>query len=818
MERLEEIFPKDRIFFDIREITAYCNDASVYFGKPSVIVKPVNDTEVSNTLLFSIANRIPIVARGAGTSLCGQCTAIPDCIMVDFSLMNNIIKISPENRYAIVQPGVIYEDLNTKLLEYGFSFPPCPGSSSVATIGGMVAVNASGINSFKYGATRDYVLGMTFFTGTAEKIETGGAVLKDASSYQLSRFLVGSEGSLGLITSITLKIVPASKSRGLLRCMFSELDDAGVTIAEIIASGITPVGIELLDKVCLDALKNSINFNTQNATAMLFIPLDGCRESMKNDIEILKSIIEKRNPIDLEYTTEEKEIDYLYSVRKSLIPSLSRYKRGYSAVMLADDLSIPPAVIPEFISKIHAASNDLHDMRIAIYGHAADGNLHTRFLFNPSNENSWKECSNLARKIYVWIREMNGLISGEHGVGYSKQEFIDKNNTAVKLMRDIKKTFDPYNILNPNKFLDERKFEPSIRYLFRDDEREETEIESDSCVMCGFCKEVCPAYKLTLLESISPRGQIICQRYQKMAESDKEKQDYASRFYDCTLCFACSEKCPSKINAPLLIQKAREENRKKGYKSEASDIIFNNIKMTGNLYAEELQVIEEKQKEFLLYLGCRYILRKKELNAGKKILKYLGMETFLTREICCGYPFIALGNMEDFFKQKEKLLKIIDNRSVITFCPTCTMTLNNYYDVKASHIISIIYRNLDKLNFTQKTSRITWHDPCHLSRSLKIIEEPRMILEKTGAVMIEMKHNGLDTMCCGGGGGLMASNEKLSVKISEARIEEAIETEAEYLVTFCSTCEHMLRQASQNNEKSSLKIRNLLDYIGGFIQ
>ncbi len=818
LSRLKDIFPQDRIITEKRELVAYSSDASIFTCLPELIVRPIDEVEVERLIKLTAESKIPIVARGSGTSLCGQSTPVEGSIVVDFTLMNRIICVSPENRYVTLEPGVIYNDLAGELAKIGFSFPPEPGSATVATIGGMVAVNASGVNSFKYGATRDYVLGLTFFTGTGEKIITGGSTLKDASSYQLSRLLVGSEGTLGLITSITLKIIPLPPSRGLVTGLFKSLRGAGDSVARIIASGITPVGIEFLDSICLNAIRNAGRFDLPLGEAMLFVLLDGNLSGIKQDAEQVTQILKSLDAIRIDMSLDDDEIDLLYSIRRSLVPSLSRFTDNLAAVELADDMSIKPSSIPDVVEMIHSLAEEESGVLIPIYGHAADGNLHTRFLIDPRDGHSMKVCQDIADKIYIWVKEHDGLISGEHGIGYAKQKYLDMSSSEIMLMQNIKQVFDPHNILNPGKYISKQEGELKIRFhpcIRLEDMGEEgdTQREIDACIYCGFCKDACPVFKITREESISPRGQVMSMNALYSNELSRDDPIIAQGFLRCLQCLACKNICPSGIRVPDIIINGRESGRFVSLSKEAITGLTKTIEETGNIYGERPVLKHDTEGDVALFLGCRYVLRNKELNAAGKILLHIGIKPQTIDEICCGYPLKILGDKDAFRMNKEKLEEKLLPKQVLSLCPTCAIVLKEDYGRDAVHLISFLHKHLNKLRLRKSGATVTWHDPCHLSRGLGIVSEPREMLRALGFSLVEMKHHGLDTLCCGGGGGLLVTDEGLARRQAEIRINEAVDTGAEYLITFCSTCEHVLRQASLIDDEPAIKVRNILDMI-----
>lgn len=447
LDRIYDVVSKDRIFDSRSDLYAYGFDASIHHGMPDIVIRVKNSDEVEEIVKIANAYGIAVVARGAGTALCGQAIPIQGGIVLDMTGMNRIKEISLNDLYCVVEPGVVYAKLNEALAEHGFFFPPTPGSGDVCTIGGMIAVNASGMRAIKYGATRDYVLGLEIVFPHG-KTRFGGKTLKNSAGYQIERLIVGSEGTLGIITEATLRISPLPEKRAVALASFDDVIKAGEGVAEIISKGMLPSALEIMDRVCIEAVNKSMNIGLPDADAILLIEVDGKGEEVKRDIEEIANIL-KRKADKIEFTYDEEEMLKLWKGRKGVLPSLSRYGENMISVSLADDMCLPISKIPIAIKEFQRIAKK-YGIIIGTYGHAGDGNLHTKILINPKEEESWKKAEKAVNEIYAIVYRLGGIASGEHGIGISKAPWI---NGDIKTMEIIKKAIDPNNIMNPGKMM-----------------------------------------------------------------------------------------------------------------------------------------------------------------------------------------------------------------------------------------------------------------------------------------------------------------------------------------------------------------------------
>ena len=433
---------------------AYSSDASIYRAMPDAVVRPMNTEEVSKIVKLANKYKVPITPRGAGTGLCGAAVPIKVGIIMDMQAMNKIKSITPENLFCIVEPGVIYDHLNAELKKSGYTFPGSPGSGEAANIGGMVAANASGMRAIKYGATRDYVLGLEVVLPTGEVMKVGNHTLKNSSGYQLEKLFVGSEGTLGIITEIILKIVALPKAVAAALVSFDKVEKAGQAISNIIAHPIIPSSMEIMDNTCITAANRGIDAGLPDVPAILIIEVDGPIEEVRREIRKVDKVCQESGATDITVSEDAAIYGKWHAARKSVLPALGAYSPDLKIVSLADDMGVPISKVAEAVMAFKEIS-DRNKVIIATYGHASDGNLHTKFLIDPSKEDDWKRAEKAVGEIYEAVMRLHGTVSGEHGVGISKAPYMKiERASALKTMKAIKDALDPNGIMNPGKMFE----------------------------------------------------------------------------------------------------------------------------------------------------------------------------------------------------------------------------------------------------------------------------------------------------------------------------------------------------------------------------
>ena len=451
IKELRNIVGEDDFSVSTAKLYAYAFDASIHRSMPDVVVRPTNTDEVVKIVKLANKHKVPIIPRGAGTALCGHSVPIDGGIVLDMQKMNKIKEIKVGDLYCVVEPGIIYAILGAELAKYGFSFPPEPGSSDVCTVGGMVATNASGTRAIKYGATRDYVMGLEVVLPNGNVMKCGTRTLKNASGYQIERLIVGSEGTLGVVTEITLRVQPLPQQRAVAVAAFSTLEGAGQCVSNIIAKPITPSALEIMDKVCIEAVNRAMNLNLPVCEAILLIEVDGHPQVVKEDVERINKVCVDSGAVSVDFTTEKKRMEQLWAGRKGVLPSLSRYSENFISVSLADDMAVPMSQVPSAIVAYQKIAKK-NGIVVGTYGHAGDGNLHTKVLIDPLKKEHWKNAEIAVGEIYDITLKLGGTVTGEHGVAISKAPYmLIERSSSIETMKNIKKAFDPNNIMNPHK-------------------------------------------------------------------------------------------------------------------------------------------------------------------------------------------------------------------------------------------------------------------------------------------------------------------------------------------------------------------------------
>jgi glycolate oxidase len=448
-EKLIEIVGVDHFTDQIEELVSYSYDASMNIHRPDAAVWPESTEQIADIVRTANEYKIPVVPRGAGTSLSGGVVPVKGGIVLDLSRMNRILEISIANRYARVQAGVVCDDLNRQLAKYGFTFPPDPASSSVATIGGNVATNAGGIKGAKYGTTRDYVLGLQVVLPSGEVMHTGSYTMKCVSGYDLAKLFVGAEGTLGVITEVTLKINPLPRHAMTAMATYTRLEDAGKAIFQTMTSGVLPSVMEILDKVTLKSIKENTDLDLPEAEAMILTETDGYTwEEVEAQMEVVLRMLRQNNPSLIKTAKDEKERLGLWKARKSAYATLARTSTSF----VLDDVTVPISRIPELLVGIQDIARR-HGLQVATYGHAGDGNLHPQILYNEYEPIMVEKMEKVEEAIFHLAISLNGTLTGEHGIGLSKANYMTLEHDPVEmgLMRRIKRTLDPNNIMNPGK-------------------------------------------------------------------------------------------------------------------------------------------------------------------------------------------------------------------------------------------------------------------------------------------------------------------------------------------------------------------------------
>lgn len=560
-QKFKDIVGEDNYYsnYDIRWTYAF---GSTIFEKdwiPELILMPSSNEEISKIMYLANENRIPITPRGSGTSLSAGSKSAFGGIVIDLSQMNKILSIDISNNLVEVEPGVICDDLNEQLKKYNYFFPPDPGSSSVCTIGGMVATNSGGIQAFKYGVTKDYVLFLEVVLANGDVINLGSRVLKTVSSYNLKDLMIGSEGTLGIITKIGLRIKPLPQKRKLGLYIFKNIEDISLSVIKLRKTGIIPNLLEFLDKLTTQAVFEYLSGEFKNYPIgyVLLAEIDGNNEEeIKESFTILNDTILERNPIFNKVASNDEEREKLITARKNALPALARV----SPTACLEDCTIQITDFAKVVKKIESLPKDLKLSRIKVasFGHM-EGNLHPTFLFNENDEIDVDEYHFALNYLYkMLILPVGGTITGEHGIGKIKTSFLslEHNSNVLEIMYQIKKLLDPNGILNPGQGKADGKPVINNRVIRRLKNQSDKILELN-CMGCGFCIVTCPSRIHFKSEAFSPRGRLSILNGLVYGELTLDPL-INDIFHSCTLCELCMQKCPAGVKMGEIFEKARE--------------------------------------------------------------------------------------------------------------------------------------------------------------------------------------------------------------------------------------------------------------------
>ena len=438
-------------FFDSKEDKlVYSYDGTpVYQQLPEAVLFPQNEEQISKILKLANQEIFNVVPRGAGTGLSGGSIPVDNSVVVVMTKWDKILEIDTSNLTAWVQPGVVTGILQKEVEKLGLFYPPDPGSLNVCTIGGNVANNAGGLRGLKYGVTKNYVLGIEMILPNGELIKTGGKNMKDVAGYNLRDFIVGSEGTLGIITKVLLKLVPKPTKTITLLIFFDKLIDAGKTVSDIIASHIIPSMMEFLDNTTINCVEDYTHIGLpRKSEAILLIEIDGRGSIVQDDAETIRSIAVKNNASALKGAADETEANILKTARRSAFSALARRM----PTTILEDATVPRSELPVMIEYVSKAAK-MFDVMIGNFGHAGDGNLHPTCLTDERDSKELDKAHRAFDFIFNEAIKLGGTITGEHGTGLAKKHFLEQvaGPAGVDMMKKIKMAIDENNILNPGK-------------------------------------------------------------------------------------------------------------------------------------------------------------------------------------------------------------------------------------------------------------------------------------------------------------------------------------------------------------------------------
>jgi D-lactate dehydrogenase len=448
LAELADIFGGDALRTAEAERLVYGYDNSRRQGMPDAVAFPTSHDEVAALVRICRAHRVPLVARGRGTNTTGASVPVEGGIVASFERMNRVLRIDPDNRIAVVEPGVLNGDLQAALAPHGLFWPPDPTSAPYCTVAGNIACNAGGPRAVKYGATRDNVLALRAVAGSGEAFRCGTPTTKGATGYDLVRLLIGSEGTLAVVTEATLKLTPLPSAKRTLRATYVDVAAAARAVSRIMAQPVTPCALEFLDDQCLALARAHGGEAIPVAGAMLVVEVDGEPDALAQAVEAVSKAARGEGLIELVAAADAKDVAAIWAARKALSPAL----RTLSPNKINEDVVVPVSRVPELV----AAARELartYALPIVCFGHAGNGNLHVNLL--PRDDAEMRRAHDALGEIFDAVIRLDGTLSGEHGIGLAKRDFMTRalDASALGLMRRIKAQFDPDGILNPGKLL-----------------------------------------------------------------------------------------------------------------------------------------------------------------------------------------------------------------------------------------------------------------------------------------------------------------------------------------------------------------------------
>ncbi len=451
-KELGRLVGADNVSTGEAECFAHGYDAAVVEpGRPAVVVRPQTVEALGAVVGFCGREGLPLTVRGAGTNLSGGTVPRAGGVVAVTTSLRRIREINPADMYAVVEPGVVTAELARAASRAGLFYPPDPGSMQVSTLGGNVAENSGGLRGLKYGVTRDYVMGLSFFDTEGNLIKTGARTVKCATGYNLAGLMVGSEGTLGVFAEIVLKLVPPPAASQALMATFARLEDASRTVADIIAARIVPCTLEYLDDFTIRAVEDYAGVGLPtDAAALLLIEVDGHPVQVGDEAQQVEAICRRNRARQVRLARDAAERDRVWEARRAAIPALARLQ----PTIMLEDATVPRSRIPQMVAAIAEIARR-HEVTIGTFGHAGDGNLHPSFLFDGRDPAQAERVEAAIAELYHRALELGGTLSGEHGIGLTKRRFLpdEVGRATLAWSRRLKAALDPGGILNPGKVL-----------------------------------------------------------------------------------------------------------------------------------------------------------------------------------------------------------------------------------------------------------------------------------------------------------------------------------------------------------------------------
>ncbi len=449
IEKLQAIVGGENVIVDPERVEPYGADAVKEKFPPEAVVFPESTVEMAAILRLANEYEFPVTARGGGVGYTGGAVPINGGIVIGTDRMKKIVEISADDLYIVCQPGLTTYEVQQAVAKEGLMFAPDPASYKDSFIGGNIAENAGGMRTPKYGVTKHHVLGLEVVTATGDVIRTGGKTVKNVVGFDLTGLMCGSEGMLGIITEATLKLLPMPEATSTVRANFRSMEAACKVLTKFTPEGILPMAMEVIDKFCVAAVEENFAFGlSKEAEAILLVAVDGSREDVSKNAETIERIIDEKGGFDIVRARSKEEEDKLWDVRRAISPSLMKY----GTLKINEDVVVPRSKVPELVARIEEIGKK-HNTFVANFGHAGDGNIHVNFVVDREDPEQIARARKCVSETFQLSVELGGTISGEHGIGYVKAQYLGYalDEPTLEIMKGIKKLFDPKGILNPGK-------------------------------------------------------------------------------------------------------------------------------------------------------------------------------------------------------------------------------------------------------------------------------------------------------------------------------------------------------------------------------
>ncbi len=452
IKELNKALPKENILSDEAERYVYSFDASnnqQNKALPDAVVFVENIEQVLKVVKIANEQMTPIICRGAGTNTVGACIPTHGGIVLNFSKMNKILEINPENMTARVQPGVVVGDLQKAVEKQGLFYPPDPSNLKISTIGGSIAQNSAGARCFKYGATKDYIIDMLVVMANGELIRTGSNTIKNATGYNLGSIFIGSEGTLGIVVEATIKLIPKPEETQVIMAYFDTVEDSIYAVNKIIEKQVFPATIDFMDKNAIQTVEKFYPTGLLcDKESALIIELDGYNTEISRQRETICEILRTNNAANIQYSRTKEEAEHIWAARRSSMAACTKLKPNVTT----DDIIVPRSNLAKLVKGVQDICTR-HNLTVCLVGHVGDGSVHPQIPIDYNNKEEYKHYKIAKSEIYQLTARLGGIISGEHGIGLEKKAYISQvvDGGALGYMRQIKKIFDPKNILNPYK-------------------------------------------------------------------------------------------------------------------------------------------------------------------------------------------------------------------------------------------------------------------------------------------------------------------------------------------------------------------------------